>query len=331
MINFSKLSSERGFAMIQAMFLVAAISGFGYLLLNRKDQDRVIMQRNQVEISLNMVTRYIEQILSHAPSCSETVFQVTPLNGTITGPNPLPGRPRLGVATGGTLPSIMSGVPRSLTNDTTFYNPRLHLLQNATDPGTILLAPHLTNEIFPGIGIAALNLVNNEVDDVIRVTFRLNPNRERDPVKIAQLKTIAKDFPIIGTTNAAGTRMVFCQLKSAANQTQNNCTELSATWVDGTKRCTVPEYIYKDRDLLPIWQIGATMTSTPQYHATTPSRSCVCRRPAMCDEIFDCCEPLQCPAASYREFRARRTRTAASCTLTVNCYQTPAALMFKAP
>jgi hypothetical protein len=280
--NFMKRNiREAGIGVIEIFVLVGLLSAMGYYIMARQDANRKAKIKANLDIEIENMSNLIKQVLSDNYNCSATVNGMVP--GTLSEPPRVPGGPTLGTPVGGVLTEFR----------TALKNPAFP----ATPGSSIFTAPQTymtTGEITPGLLIDSIHLLNNEVDDFIRVKFKFTDRKAQSTGLATELN---KDF--ILNTKKDVSSVTECNLKINNEYLVKGCTQLGGTINPDTNKCELADYLLRSKDLVFLYNdttnggFGYSTVPPPSNPAT---RECKCARLDMCTPLTGpaCCTPATC-------------------------------------
>lgn len=281
-IQRKKKIGEAGFGIIEVVLLVALLSAMTYFLLLQQQKRNKDKNRSDFDHEMNNVVALVNQVLSDPHNCTATALsQATMSVGTPGTPAPgLPVGQRLkGEATGGQLNAIVLGTANAAW-------PMAPFSYMSTATGGIVFSAN--QEIYPGFQIGNIHLLNDQVNDFIRIQFKYTA-RKQDSIK--GVRILNRDFILSTKKNLAS--IVECRLQTPEEILSRGCSKIGA-WDPVLKFCNIPGYVLKSRDLFPLFEDGNdTLTQISPIPVPTTSR-CVCPTANCQVNSYNCCTPATC-------------------------------------
>jgi type II secretory pathway pseudopilin PulG len=281
-IKDKKKISQGGFGIIEVVLLVAMLSAMTYFLLSQQQARNKDKNKSDFNHEMNNVIALVNQVLSDPHNCTATALsQATKSVGTPGAPAPmLPvGRRLKGAAIGGELDAIVLG-----TANITWPLAPFSDMSSAT--GVIVFSAN--QEIYPGFEIGNINLLNDQVNDFIRIQFKYTA-RKKDSIKATRI--LNRDF--ILSTKKELNSIVECRLQTPEDILFQGCSKIGA-WDSLLHFCNIPNYYIKSRDLFPLYEDGnGGLTQISPIPVPTVSR-CICPTAQCLINNYNCCTPATC-------------------------------------
>jgi type II secretory pathway pseudopilin PulG len=277
-----KKISQGGFGIIEVVLLVALLSAMTYFLLAQQQARNKDKNKSDFNHEMNNVIALVNQVLSDQHNCTATALsQGTKSVGTPGPPAPmLPVGKRLkGEAIGGELNAIILG-----TANITW--PLAPFSDMSSPTGVTVFSAN--QEIYPGFEIGNINLLNDQVNDFIRIQFKYTA-RKQDSIKGTRI--LNRDF--ILSTKKNMNSIVECRLQTPEEILSQGCSKIG-TWDWSVHTCIIPNYYLKSRDLYPLYEDGnGGLTQISPIPVPTVSR-CICPTAQCLINNYNCCTPATC-------------------------------------
>ena len=271
------MNNQRGFSLIQILVVVGMIGGLAVVGLQQQD----LFKKNKINSDFNTeivkASEYLTKVLDDPYICTATVNGVVVQN--IAGAPAYPGGPKLGDVPVGSAGNVFT-IQNAVYRDSSVASDPIFLIS-----GT----PHAVQgqEIRPGVKIESIHLLNNGVQDLIRVKF--TPRVTNRKAKVGA-QVVNKDFFLTSKrgTGANANRIVECNISEQDSDLRAACENVYGTWNQSTKKCFMGDLVDTRTEMIEVWKHtnGTISTQAPLDDAGFKGY-------ASCD-----CDSKQCSRAS---------------------------------